>query len=465
MALFKKILIANRGEIAVRIIRACKELGIKAVAVFSDIEREALHVRYADEAICIGPANSAQSYMNIPAILSAADVTDSEAIHPGYGFLSENPHFTEACATSGITFIGPTAENIRIGGDKAKARQVMKRRGIPVVPGSDGPLLSEEAAFKTAKKIGFPVLFKASAGGGGRGMRVVREEQELEQAFHMAQREALAAFGNGELYVEKYLPSIRHIEVQIIADAKGDVIHLGERDCSIQRRHQKLIEESPSPISTEKFRKRIGELAIRAAKAMKYRNVGTIEFIVDQEQNIYFMEVNTRVQVEHPVTEELTDVDIIKEQIRIAAGMPLSYKQSQIKAVGHAIECRINAEDPDKFIPSPGRITFYLPPGGPGVRVDSAAYAGWLVPPHYDSMIAKLIVHGKTREEAIARMKRALDEFRIEGIKTTIPFHKKIFDHPDFIKGNFNTDFLEKISIGKAGNGHSASVNGDVEKS
>ena len=422
-------------------------------------------MRYADEAICIGPANSAQSYMNIPAILSAADVTDSEAIHPGYGFLSENPHFTEACATSGITFIGPTAENIRIGGDKAKARQVMKRRGIPVVPGSDGPLLSEEVAVKTAKKIGFPVLFKASAGGGGRGMRVVREEQELEQAFHMAQREALAAFGNGELYVEKYLPSIRHIEVQIIADAKGDVIHLGERDCSIQRRHQKLIEESPSPISTEKFRKRIGELAIRAAKAMKYRNVGTIEFIVDQEQNIYFMEVNTRVQVEHPVTEELTDVDIIKEQIRIAAGMPLSYKQSQIKAVGHAIECRINAEDPDKFIPSPGRITFYLPPGGPGVRVDSAAYAGWLVPPHYDSMIAKLIVHGKTREEAIARMKRALDEFRIEGIKTTIPFHKKIFDHPDFIKGNFNTDFLEKISIGKAGNGHSASVNGDVEKS
>ena len=374
MALFKKILIANRGEIAGRIIRACKELGIKAVAVFSDIEREALHVRYADEAICIGPANSAQSYMNIPAILSAADVTDSEAIHPGYGFLSENPHFTEACATSGITFIGPTAENIRIGGDKAKARQVMKRRGIPVVPGSDGPLLSEEAAFKTAKKIGFPVLFKASAGGGGRGMRVVREEQELEQAFHMAQREALAAFGNGELYVEKYLPSIRHIEVQIIADAKGDVIHLGERDCSIQRRHQKLIEESPSPISTEKFRKRIGELAIRAAKAMKYRNVGTIEFIVDQEQNIYFMEVNTRVQVEHPVTEELTDVDIIKEQIRIAAGMPLSYKQSQIKAVGHAIECRINAEDPDKFIPSPG--TFLLEVLGSGSTVRHMP-AGW----------------------------------------------------------------------------------------
>ncbi len=464
MALFKKVLIANRGEIAVRIIRACKELGIRTVAVFSDIEREALHVQYADEAICIGPASSAQSYLNIPAILSAADVTDSEAIHPGYGFLSENPHFAEACATSGITFIGPTAENIRIGGDKAKARQVMKRRGIPVVPGSDGPLVSEEAAIKTAKKIGFPVLFKASAGGGGRGMRIVREEQELEQAFLMAQREALAAFGNGELYVEKYLPSIRHVEVQIIADAKGDVIHLGERDCSIQRRHQKLIEESPSPIATEKFRKRIGELAVRAAKAMKYRNVGTIEFIVDQDQNIYFMEVNTRVQVEHPVTEELTGVDIIKEQIRIASGLPLSYTQSQIKANGHAIECRINAEDPERFIPSPGRISFFLPPGGPGVRVDSAAYTGWLVPPNYDSMIAKLIVYGKTREEAIARMKRALDEFRIEGIKTTIAFHKKIFNNPDFLKGNFNTDFIEKLAIGKNGNGHAAPAGGSDEK-
>ncbi len=463
MALFKKILIANRGEIAIRIIRACKELGIKAVAVFSDIERDALHVKYADESICIGPANSTQSYLNIPAILSAADITDSEAIHPGYGFLSENPHFAEACATSGITFIGPTAENIRIGGDKAKARQVMKRRGIPVVPGSDGPLLSDEMAIKVVKKIGFPVIFKASAGGGGRGMRIVREEQELQQAFLMAQREALAAFGNGELYVEKYLPSIRHIEVQIIVDAKGDVIHLGERDCSIQRRHQKLIEESPSPVSSESFRKRIGELAVRAAKAMKYRNVGTIEFIVDQEQNIYFMEVNTRVQVEHPVTEELTGVDIIKEQIKISAGLPLSYRQNQIKASGHAIECRINAEDPEKFIPSPGQITFFLPPGGPGVRVDSAAFAGWWVPPYYDSMIAKLIVHGKTRDEAISRMRRALDEFKIEGIKTTIPFHKKIFNHPDFIKGNFNTDFIEKMSLGKIVNASSAPVNSDEE--
>jgi acetyl-CoA carboxylase, biotin carboxylase subunit len=465
MALFKKILIANRGEIAIRVIRACKELGIRTVAVFSDIEREALHVRYADESICIGPANSTQSYLNIPAILSAADVTDSEAIHPGYGFLAENPHFAEACATSGITFIGPTAENIRIGGDKAKARQVMKRRGIPVVPGSDGPLLSEEIAIKVAKKIGFPVLFKASAGGGGKGMRIVREEQELQQAFLMAQREALAAFGNGELYVEKYLPSIRHIEVQIISDAKGDVIHLGERDCSIQRRHQKLIEESPSPVSTESFRKRIGELAVRAAKAMKYRNAGTVEFIVDQDQNIYFMEVNTRIQVEHPVTEELTGVDIIKEQIKISAGLTLSYRQNQIKASGHAIECRINAEDPEKFIPSAGRITFFLPPGGPGVRVDSAAYAGWSVPPHYDSLIAKLIVHGKSRDEAISRMRRALDEFMIEGIKTTIPFHKKIFSHPDFIKGNFNTDFIEKMSAVKAGNGSLEPIGGNEEKS
>jgi acetyl-CoA carboxylase biotin carboxylase subunit len=454
MSLFKKILVANRGEIAIRVIRACKELGIKTVAVFSDIERGALHVQYADEAICIGPANATLSYLNIPSILSAADVTDSEAIHPGYGFLSENPHFAEACATSNIVFIGPTAENIRIGGDKAKARQVMKRKGIPVVPGSDGPLGSEDAAFKTAKKIGFPVLFKASAGGGGKGMRVVREEEELQQAFNMAQREALAAFGNGELYVEKFLPSIRHVEVQILADNKGNVIHLGERDCTIQRRHQKLIEESPSPIATEKFRKRIGDLAVKAAKAMKYKNAGTIEFIVDQDQNIYFMEVNTRVQVEHPITEELTGVDIIKEQIRIAAGLPLSYKQSQIKPSGHSIECRINAEDPEKFIPSAGRITVWNVPGGPGVRVDSAGFNGWLVPPNYDSLIAKLIVKAGTREEAIARMKRALDEFRVEGIKTTIAFHKKIFSNPDFLKGVFNTDFIEKMNQAKNGNGN-----------
>ncbi len=446
MKLFKKILIANRGEISIRVIRACKELGIRTVAIFSDVERDALHVKLADESICIGPASPSQSYLNIPAILSAAELTDSEAIHPGYGFLSENPQFAEACATSGITFIGPTTDNLKTGGDKAKARQVLKRRGIPVVPGSDGPVASEETALKTAKKIGFPVIIKASAGGGGRGMRIVNEEEELSQAFHMAQRESLAAFGSSELYMERYLPAIRHIEVQIISDGKGNVIHLGERDCSVQRRHQKLIEEAPSPIATEKFRKKIGELAVRAAKALKYKNVGTIEFIVDQDQNIYFMEINTRVQVEHPVTEELTGVDIIKEQIRIAAGFPLAYKQSQIKPSGHAIECRINAEDPERFIPSPGKITFFLPPGGPGVRVDTAAFTGWVVPSQYDSLIAKLIVHAKNREEAIARMRRALDEFVVEGIKTTIPFHKKVFSHPDFLKGNFNTDFIEKMS-------------------
>lgn len=446
MKLFKKILIANRGEIAVRIICACRELGIGTVAVFSDAERESLHVRLADEAICIGPAASKHSYLNIPAILSAAEIADAEAIHPGYGFLSENPQFAEACATSGIVFIGPSAESIKIGGDKAKARQIMKRRGIPVVPGSDGPVISEDAAIKVAKKIGFPVIIKASSGGGGRGMRIVNEENDLVRSFHMAQREAVAAFGSSELYIEKYLPSIRHIEVQIIADGKGNVIHLGERDCSIQRRHQKLIEEAPSPISTEKFRKKIGELAVRAARAIKYKNVGTIEFIVDRDQNIYFMEVNTRVQVEHPVTEEVTGVDIIKEQIKIAAGLPLLLKQNQIKLSGHSIECRINAEDPERFIPSPGRISLFVQPGGPGVRVDTAAYTGWMVPPHYDSMIAKLIVHGKNREEAIAKMKRALDEFIIEGIKTTIPFHKKVLNHPDFIKGEFDTGFIEKMN-------------------
>ncbi|MCG2708974.1 MAG: acetyl-CoA carboxylase biotin carboxylase subunit [Thermodesulfovibrionales bacterium] len=454
MELFKKILIANRGEIAVRVISACKELGIKTVAVYSDVEKEALHVRLADEAICIGPANSAQSYLNIPGILSAAEITDSEAVHPGYGFLSENPHFAEACATSGITFIGPTPENIRVGGDKAKARQMMKRRGIPVVPGSDGPVISEELAMKVAKKIGFPVIIKASAGGGGRGMRIVNEESGLEQAFYMAQREALAAFGNGELYVEQYIPEIRHIEVQIAADSKGNTVHFGERDCSIQRRHQKLIEEAPSPVSTEKFRKKIGELAVRAAKAIKYRNIGTMEFIVDMEGNIYFMEMNTRIQVEHPVTEMVSGIDLVKEQIKLAAGSLIEYKQHQIKSYGHAIECRINAEDPERFIPNPGKITFLSLPGGPGVRVDTSIYSGWTVPSYYDSLIAKVIAHGRNREEAISIMKRALDEFIIEGIKTTIPFHKKVFSHPDFVSGEFNTGFVDKLN----GSGQSGST-------
>ncbi|HBG92587.1 MAG: acetyl-CoA carboxylase biotin carboxylase subunit [Nitrospirae bacterium GWF2_44_13] len=457
MELFKKVLIANRGEIAVRVISACKELGIKTVAVYSDVEKEALHVRLADEAVCIGPANSAQSYLNIPGILSAAEITDSEAVHPGYGFLSENPHFAEACATSGITFIGPTPENIRVGGDKAKARQMMKRRGIPVVPGSDGPVISEELAMKVAKRIGFPVIVKASAGGGGRGMRIVNEESGLEQAFYMAQREALAAFGNGELYVEQYIPEIRHIEIQIAADSKGNTVHFGERDCSIQRRHQKLIEEAPSPVSTEKFRKKIGELAVRAAKAIKYRNIGTMEFIVDMEGNIYFMEMNTRIQVEHSVTEMVSGMDLVKEQIKLAAGSLIEYKQHQIKSYGHAIECRINAEDPERFIPNPGKITFLSLPGGPGVRVDTAIYSGWTVPSYYDSLIAKVIAHGRNREEAVSRMKRALDEFIIEGIKTTIPFHKKVFSQPDFVSGEFNTGFVDKIN----GSGQSGPARGE----
>jgi len=447
MKLFKKILIANRSEIAIRIIRACKELGIKTVAVYSDIDKESLHVRLADESVCIGPANVTQSYLNIPAILSAAEITDSDAIHPGYGFLSENHHFAEACITSGITFIGPTPENIRLGGDKAKARQMMKRKGVPVVPGSDGPITTEEIVIKTAKRIGFPIVIKASAGGGGHGIRIVKEEKDLEQAFYMAQREALTAFGNSELYLEEYIPEMRHIEVQIMADSKGNIIHLGERDCSIQRRHQKLIEESPSPISsTEKFKKRIGELGVKAARAIKYRNVGTVEFIVDSKGNIYFIEMNTRIQVEHPVTEAVTGIDIVKEQIKLAAGITLEYKQSHIRPSGHAIECRINAEDPERFIPSPGKITFLSLPGGPGIRVDTAIYSGYVIPAHYDSLIAKLIAHGKDRSEAIMKMRRALDEFIIDGVNTTIPFHKKVFSNPDFIGGIFNTDFVEKMN-------------------
>lgn len=446
MKLFKKILIANRGEIAVRVIRACKELGIKTVAIYSDVDRESLHVKLADESVCVGPASTAQSYNNLPSILSAAEITDAEAIHPGYGFLSENPQFAEACLTSGITFIGPSAETIRLGGDKAKARQIMKRRGVPVVPGSDGPVVTEESALKLAKKIGFPVIIKASAGGGGRGMRIIREEAELEKLFFMAQREALTAFGNGELYMEKYITEMRHVEVQIIGDGKGNILHLGERDCSVQRRHQKLIEESPSPIATEKFRKKIGEYAVKAARGFKYRNAGTIEFIVEPDGNIYFMEINTRLQVEHPVTEYVTGIDIVKEQIRVAAGLPLELKQPQVKFAGHSIECRINAEDPERFIPCPGKITFMAVPGGPGVRVDTAMYNGCVIPSHYDSLVAKLIVFGRDRNEAMARMRRALDEFIIEGIKTTIPFHKRVLNDPDFISGDFNTGLVEKMN-------------------
>ena len=443
--MFKKILIANRGEIAVRIIRACKELDIRTVAVYSEADRQNMHVRLADEAICIGPAQTDQSYLNVPAILTAAEITDSEAVHPGYGFLSENPQFAEACAASGIAFIGPTPDNIRLGGDKAKARQVMKRRGVPVVPGSDGPLESVSSALKAAKKIGFPCIIKASMGGGGRGMKIINSEEQIEDAFFMAQREALTAFGSGELYMEKFLQDVRHIEVQVLADTKGRIIHLGERECSIQRRHQKLIEESPSPFVSEKLRKRLGELAIKAARAVKYRNIGTVEFMVTPEEDVYFMEFNTRVQVEHPVTEMVMGIDLVKEQILLAAGQPIMMKKVY-KPRGSAIECRINAEDPDRFIPCPGKIEFFHQPGGPGVRVDTAAYCGWSVPPHYDSLIAKLITFGANRQEAISRMKRALEEFVIEGIKTTIPFHKRVLENRNFREGKINTSFLERLS-------------------
>jgi len=443
MKLFKKVLIANRGEIAIRIIRACRELGIETAVVYSDIDRETLPVRMADEAVCIGPAPSAESYLNIPAIISAAEITDAEAIHPGYGFLAENPQFVEACTASNITFIGPSAENIRLGGDKATARQTMKKHGVPVVPGSDKPISDEAEAMKTAKKIGFPVIAKASADGGGKGRRIVPEEKYLNKMYHMAQKEAFAAFGNGELYMEKYITDMRHIEVQILADNKGHTIHLGERDCSIQRRHQKLIEEAPYVLATAKFRKKVGDAAIRAAKAMKYQNAGTVEFILDSNNDIHFMEINTRIQVEHPVTEMITDIDIIKEQINLAAGATLSIKQSDVKYSGHSIECRVNAEDPESFIPSPGTVSLFIPPGGHGVRTDTAAFSGWKVPAYYDSLIAKVIVHGKDRGEAIMRMKRALREFVIEGIKTTIPFHLQILDDPDFISGKFNTHFID----------------------
>jgi acetyl-CoA carboxylase biotin carboxylase subunit len=447
MNLFKKVLIANRGEIAVRIIRACHELGIKTAIVYSDVDRNTLAVRLADEAICIGPAQPAQSYLNIPAIITAAEITDAEAIHPGYGFLAENAQFVEACNASAITFIGPSADNIRDGGDKARARQIMKKKGVPVVPGSDSPIKSEKDAITIAEKIGFPIILKASAGGGGRGMRIVNKKEDLSSLYHTANKEAFAAFGNGDLYIEKYITEMRHIEVQLLADNYGNVIHLGERECSIQRRHQKLIEESPYVFADAKFRKRVGDTAVKAAKAMKYQNAGTVEFILDNDNEIYFMEINTRIQVEHPVTEMVTNTDIIKEQIMIAAGKKLDKKQQDIKISGHSIECRINAEDPVRFVPQPGLIDLFIPPGGPGVRIDSAAYTGWTVPAHYDSLIAKLIVYGKDREEAIARMRRALSEFIVEGIKTTIPFFLKILDDPDFISGNFNTSFLEKKDI------------------
>jgi len=448
--MFKKVLIANRGEIAVRVIRACHELDIRTVSVYSDVDRNSMHVRLADEAVCIGPADPALSYLSIPALLTAAEITDSEAIHPGYGFLSENAHFAETCEAAGISFIGPSAENIKLGGDKSKAKEIMRKRGVPVVPGSNGPVLSEDEATSVAEKIGFPVILKASQGGGGKGMKIVNKPDELMSAYHLAQREALTAFGNKELYLEKYISPLRHIEVQIVADKFGNVIHLGERDCSVQRRHQKLIEESPCAVANPKVRKRFGDLAIKAAKAFRYTNVGTVEFAVDPDWNPFFMEINTRVQVEHPVTEAVTDFDLIKEQIRLAAGEQLGFRQSHVHFNGHSIECRINAEDPETFIPSPGKIEMFYPSGGPGVRVDTAAYAGWSVPMQYDSLIAKLIVHGRDRKEAISRMRRALDEFKVEGIKTTVDFHKRVLEDNDFLSGHYNTGLLEKMNLDRS---------------
>jgi acetyl-CoA carboxylase biotin carboxylase subunit len=443
---FKKILIANRGEIALRVIRACKELGIKTVAVHSTADANSLHVRFADQSVCIGSAKSSDSYLNVPSIISAAEITDSEAIHPGYGFLAENPSFAEVCNSAGIRFIGPSADSIKLMGDKAKAREMAVKAGVPVLPGSNGIVREEESALDIARELGFPVIIKAAAGGGGKGMRVVMEEAEFANSFIMAQSEALAAFGNADVYIEKYITQPRHIEIQIIADDKGNIVYLGERECSIQRRHQKLIEEAPSVIVDEALRKRMGEMAMAVAKSVKYRNAGTIEFLMDEKRNFYFMEMNTRIQVEHPVTEMVTGIDLVKEQIRVAAGRPLSFSQDQIRITGHSIECRVNAECPDKFTPSPGTITAFNPPGGPGVRVDTAAYTQYVIPPYYDSMIAKLIVHAETRPEAIRRMQRALDEFIVEGVKTTIPMHKKILEDPDFQQGNISTKFMERYN-------------------
>jgi len=445
--MFNKILIANRGEIAVRVIRACKEMGIKTVAVYSQPDIHSLHVKLADESVCIGPASSALSYLNINAIISAAELTDAEAIHPGYGFLSENANFAEVCEKCGITFIGPSAESMRIMGDKISARQAVIKQGVPILPGTKEGVHSVEDAIKVAKEIGFPVIIKATAGGGGRGMKIVHSQATLPNAFSTARSEAQAGFGNPEVYIEKYCERPRHVEIQILADKHGNVIHLGERDCSIQRRHQKLIEEAPSTVVTPEIRKAMGEAAVRAAAAVGYNSVGTIEFLVDKNNNFYFMEMNTRVQVEHPVTEMVTGVDIVREQIRSAAGLPLRYKQEDIQIRGHSIECRINAEDPFKFTPCPGKITAYHPPGGLGVRVDSFVYDQYSVVPHYDSLIGKLIVHADTREEAIKRMARALDEYMVEGIKTTIFFHKRIMAHKDFIDGNIDTSFLERIVL------------------
>jgi len=441
--MFRKVLIANRGEIAFRIIRACRELGVTTVAIHSEADADSLHVRFADESVCIGPADPTQSYRNIPNILSAAEITGAEAVHPGYGFLAENAHFADVCESAGIKFIGPLPECISTMGDKAKARDIMAKNGVPIIPGSEGIITEENEGFEIARKIGYPVIIKAVAGGGGRGMRVVHDETGFASAFHAAQSEAGSAFGNDGVYLEKFFIEPRHIEIQILADDKGKMVYLPERDCSIQRRHQKLVEESPSPVVDERLRRELGKAATAAVTASRYVNAGTVEFLLDRDHNFYFIEMNTRIQVEHPISECVTGIDLVKEQIKIAAGKPLSIKQSQVKLNGHSFECRVNAESPETFRPSPGAITAFHVPGGPGIRVDSASYMGNIITPYYDSLVAKLIVHDRTRDEAIAKMNGALSEFVIEGIETTLPLHKKIFEDPSFIKGRFSTTFLD----------------------
>jgi acetyl-CoA carboxylase biotin carboxylase subunit len=442
--MFKKVLIANRGEIALRVIRACRELGIQTVAVYSEADRESLHVRFADDDVCIGPAPARESYLRIPRLIAAAEITGADAIHPGYGFLAENAEFAETCAASNITFIGPTPEQIRIMGDKAAARKAMADVGVPIIPGTPGPVEDPEEAVGLAREIGFPVIIKAAAGGGGKGMRVAKDDDDFARSFQLARSEALSAFGSGDVYVEKYLARPRHIEFQIMGDKHGNTIHLGERDCSVQRRHQKLIEEAPSPIMTAELRDRMGEAAVRGASSIRYVGAGTIEMLYNDDGSFYFMEMNTRIQVEHPVTEMLTGIDLVKEQIRVAAGERLSVKELP-PLRGHVIECRVNAEDPARnFQPSPGRIEVFHPPGGPGVRLDTHVYAGYTVPPFYDSLIAKLIVQGRDRQEAIRRMHMALESFIIEGVTTTIPFLGRVMMHKRFQAGDVDTKFLER---------------------
>ncbi len=442
--MFKKVLIANRGEIALRVIRACRELGIQTVAVYSEADRDSLHVRFADDDVCIGPAAGRESYLRIPRIIAAAEITGADAIHPGYGFLAENAEFSETCTASGITFIGPTAHQIRVMGDKASARKAMADCGVPIVPGTPGPVDDVDEALAFAESIGFPVIIKASAGGGGKGMRVAKDADDFARSFNLARSEALSAFGNGDVYVEKYLLRPRHIEFQILGDTHGNCVHLGERDCSVQRRHQKLIEEAPSPAMTPDLRLRMGADAVRGAKAIDYVGAGTIEMLLDTDGSYYFMEMNTRIQVEHPVTEMLTGVDLVQEQIRVAAGLPLRITELP-PLRGHVIECRVNAEDPMRnFQPSPGKINTFHPPGGPGVRIDSHVYAGYTVPPYYDSLLAKLIVQAATREEAVKRMQVALESFIIEGPTTTIPFLAKVMQNATFQSGDFDTKFLER---------------------